>query len=88
MNSELWRAFGILLWSAYSVYFVWHYGGAGLDGIRKRKMRFRGLTSTNFYKFYELEGDGALVCGIFFMLLVVLCTTWWIVPYLQQIVPK
>jgi len=47
-------------------FYVWHYGRAGINGILKRKMRFRGLTSWQFSKFYELEGDAALICRLFF----------------------
>lgn len=61
------------------VLMVAHYGRAGLNGIRYRKMRYRGLTSWQFFRFYELEGDAALIGGVFFILMSFACIASWAV---------
>lgn len=60
------------------VLIVAHYGRAGLNGIFYRKMRYRGLVSWQFHKFYELQGDAALVGGIFFVAMYFVCVVSWL----------
>lgn len=70
--------FGILFFMAYSVFFVMHYGKAALDGIFKKEMQFYGLTSWDFSKQHRLQGNAALVGGIFFTIMCLDCIGGWI----------
>ncbi len=60
-----------------------HYGKAGLDGIRKRRMSYMALQTWEHGKLIHVEGETALYLGWFFLIVSLPCI---LIPALGAII--